>query len=95
LAGFQVTTIGRFWVTAEVVLTDVTGNLVVQPIELEDDGFSSGKWLTATGAFIMTDVDQLRSSDANKEFSVTVVDKRETKSYRIKAKIFSSLLASK
>jgi hypothetical protein len=80
-----------------IVLTDMTRQVIIQPVELGNDSVEtnsalrSANFSTAHAAFLMSDVESIRASDTNQEFFITVTGDRQNKWFRVKARFFKTL----
>ena len=80
-----------------IVLTDMSRNTIIQPVELENGSVENNSALraaqfsSASAAFYMTDVDRLRAADGKGEFFITVTGSRQNKFFRVKERFFRTL----
>jgi hypothetical protein len=80
-----------------IVLTDMTRQVIIQPIELgngvveTNSALRSANFSNAHAAFVMSDVDALRASDGKHEFFITVTGDRQNKFFRVKERFFKTL----
>jgi predicted nucleic-acid-binding Zn-ribbon protein len=83
-----------------VVLTDTSGRVTVQPIDLSrsevetNSAYRSATFGTAVAAFRMADVDSLRRSDPKGEFFIVVVGDKQNKYFKVKTKHFQALFGT-
>ena len=80
-----------------VVLTDGTKQNIIQPltnvqgIVESNSALRSYNYTSASASFSLSDVDQIRGSNANGEFFVAVVGTNQNKYFKVKTRMFRSL----